>query len=139
MRQVIVLVTPVAIENAGWKFYLLFCIMNALGFPFVYFFLPEVLLHILWLNEFANPVTRLKARHWRRSTTSLRMLRSDSAWKRDSLELWKVWILVGQTPLQKAQFWNLRSWHSLGKSSRHQTGFKCSSPCFRHGCREVLS
>ncbi|KAG4441949.1 hypothetical protein IFR05_002568 [Cadophora sp. M221] len=38
---VIVLVTPVAIENAGWKFYLLFCIMNALSFPFVYFFLPE--------------------------------------------------------------------------------------------------
>ncbi|KAH6682819.1 general substrate transporter [Halenospora varia] len=38
---VIVLVTPVAIANAGWKFYLLFCIMNALSFPFVYFFLPE--------------------------------------------------------------------------------------------------
>ncbi|KAH8585505.1 general substrate transporter [Bisporella sp. PMI_857] len=38
---VIVLITPIAIENAGWKFYLLFCIMNLLAFPLVYFLLPE--------------------------------------------------------------------------------------------------
>ncbi len=37
--------TPAAIENTGWKIYLLFCIMIALSIPFVYFFLPEV-----WLS-----------------------------------------------------------------------------------------
>ncbi|RDW76938.1 hypothetical protein BP6252_04991 [Coleophoma cylindrospora] len=38
---VIAQITPVAIANSGWKFYILFCIMNALCFPFVYFFIPE--------------------------------------------------------------------------------------------------
>ncbi|PSN68627.1 general substrate transporter [Corynespora cassiicola Philippines] len=38
---VIAQVTPHAIENAGWKFYLLFCIMIALNIPFTYFFFPE--------------------------------------------------------------------------------------------------
>ncbi|KAL4876843.1 general substrate transporter [Aspergillus karnatakaensis] len=38
---VIALMTPTAIENTGWKIYLLFCIMLALSIPFVYFFMPE--------------------------------------------------------------------------------------------------
>ncbi|KAF1985168.1 general substrate transporter [Aulographum hederae CBS 113979] len=38
---VVALVTPPAIENIGWKFYILFCVMIALGIPFTYFFLPE--------------------------------------------------------------------------------------------------
>ncbi|OJJ55387.1 hypothetical protein ASPSYDRAFT_183410 [Aspergillus sydowii CBS 593.65] len=38
---VIAYMTPAAIENTGWKIYLLFCIMIALSIPFVYFFLPE--------------------------------------------------------------------------------------------------
>jgi len=40
--QVIVEMTPSAIDNTGWKIYILFCIMLVLGIPFVYFFLPEV-------------------------------------------------------------------------------------------------
>lgn len=40
--QVIAQITPHAIENAGWKFYLLFCIMIALNIPLTYFFFPEV-------------------------------------------------------------------------------------------------
>jgi membrane protein implicated in regulation of membrane protease activity len=39
---VIAIMTPTAIENTGWKIYLLFCIFLALSVPFVYFFLPEV-------------------------------------------------------------------------------------------------
>ncbi|KAH6869056.1 general substrate transporter [Thelonectria olida] len=38
---VIALVTPYAIETAGWKFYLLFCVMIVLTIPFTYFFFPE--------------------------------------------------------------------------------------------------
>jgi hypothetical protein len=38
---VIVLMTPSAIANAGWKIYILFDIMCMLGFPFTWFFLPE--------------------------------------------------------------------------------------------------
>ncbi|KAL3457223.1 general substrate transporter [Aspergillus heterothallicus] len=38
---VIAVMTPTAIENTGWKIYLLFCIFLALSIPFVYFFLPE--------------------------------------------------------------------------------------------------
>ncbi|KAI9168093.1 Sugar transporter STL1 [Paramyrothecium foliicola] len=38
---VIALITPYAIATAGWKFYILFCIMILLNMPFVYFFLPE--------------------------------------------------------------------------------------------------
>jgi hypothetical protein len=38
---VIVLMTPSAIANTGWKIYILFIIMSVLGFPFTYFFLPE--------------------------------------------------------------------------------------------------
>ncbi|KAM0293765.1 hypothetical protein ACHAO9_001451 [Fusarium lateritium] len=38
---VIALITPYAIDTAGWKFYLLFCIMILLNIPFTYFFLPE--------------------------------------------------------------------------------------------------
>lgn len=34
--------TPAAIENTGWKIYILFCIMLFLSIPIVYFFLPEV-------------------------------------------------------------------------------------------------
>lgn len=40
--QVIAQITPMAIEQAGWKFYLLFCVMITLNIPFVFFFLPEV-------------------------------------------------------------------------------------------------
>ncbi|KAL4897839.1 general substrate transporter [Aspergillus ambiguus] len=38
---VIAQMSPPAIANTGWKFYLLFCLMLALSIPFVYFFLPE--------------------------------------------------------------------------------------------------
>ncbi|KAL2826260.1 general substrate transporter [Aspergillus cavernicola] len=38
---IIALMTPAAIENTGWRIYLLFCFMIALSVPFVYFFLPE--------------------------------------------------------------------------------------------------
>ncbi|OAL03658.1 general substrate transporter [Phaeosphaeriaceae sp. SRC1lsM3a] len=38
---VIAQITPMAIEQAGWKFYLLFCVMITLNIPFVFFFLPE--------------------------------------------------------------------------------------------------
>ncbi|OBT74439.1 hypothetical protein VF21_06607 [Pseudogymnoascus sp. 05NY08] len=38
---VIVLITPTAIRNAGWKFYILFCIMNMLCIPFIWICLPE--------------------------------------------------------------------------------------------------
>ncbi|KPM43009.1 hypothetical protein AK830_g3531 [Neonectria ditissima] len=38
---VIALITPYAINTAGWKFYLLFCVMIVLNIPFTYFFLPE--------------------------------------------------------------------------------------------------
>ncbi|OAL53129.1 general substrate transporter [Pyrenochaeta sp. DS3sAY3a] len=38
---VIAQITPHAIENAGWKFYLLFCVMIALNIPFTYIFFPE--------------------------------------------------------------------------------------------------
>jgi hypothetical protein len=41
-RQVIVQMTPAAVQHTGWKIYLLFIIMTALSIPFVYFFLPEV-------------------------------------------------------------------------------------------------
>lgn len=41
-QQVIVLMAPTAIANTGWKIYILFILMSMLGFPFVYFFLPEV-------------------------------------------------------------------------------------------------
>jgi hypothetical protein len=40
--QVIALITPYAIANAGWKFYLLFCVMILLNIPVVYFFFPAV-------------------------------------------------------------------------------------------------
>lgn len=54
--QVIALVTPYALETAGWKFYLLFCFMIALSIPFTYFFLPEVLLFLLPFNR-PQPLT----------------------------------------------------------------------------------
>ncbi|KAL2676495.1 hypothetical protein Neosp_010253 [[Neocosmospora] mangrovei] len=38
---VIALITPYAIDTAGWKFYILFCVMILLNIPFTYFFLPE--------------------------------------------------------------------------------------------------
>ncbi|KAF5541172.1 sugar transporter [Fusarium phyllophilum] len=38
---VIALVTPYAIDTAGWKLYLLFCVMILLNIPFTFFFLPE--------------------------------------------------------------------------------------------------
>lgn len=42
--QVIALITPYAIRNAGWKFYLLFIIMISGGLVFTFFFFPEVCL-----------------------------------------------------------------------------------------------
>jgi hypothetical protein len=42
ISKVIALITPYAIDAAGWKFYLLFCVMILLNIPFTYFFLPEV-------------------------------------------------------------------------------------------------
>ncbi|KAJ5683440.1 General substrate transporter [Penicillium macrosclerotiorum] len=38
---VIAQMSPPAIANTGWRIYILFCIMNALSIPFVYFVLPE--------------------------------------------------------------------------------------------------
>lgn len=37
----IVQVTPVAIENIGWKTYIIFAILNATWVPIIYFFFPE--------------------------------------------------------------------------------------------------
>ncbi|GAA5902139.1 uncharacterized protein JCM6883_001308 [Sporobolomyces salmoneus] len=38
----IVMVTPVGIKNLGYKYYIIFAILNALIIPMCYFFLPEV-------------------------------------------------------------------------------------------------
>lgn len=39
---IIVQMTPTAVENTGWRIYLLFIFMQALSIPWVYFFVPEV-------------------------------------------------------------------------------------------------
>lgn len=53
--------TPAAIENTGWKIYILFCIMLFLSIPIVYFFLPEASssqllyrLHTVNMSQTAN-------------------------------------------------------------------------------------
>lgn len=62
MVKVIVLVTPTAIANAGWKFYLVFCIMNALSIPFVWFCLPEVRSILSQSDEPASDAMQLDKR-----------------------------------------------------------------------------
>ncbi|KAI6908160.1 general substrate transporter [Hortaea werneckii] len=37
----VVLVTPIGIDNIGWKFYIIWAILNALFVPIIYFFYPE--------------------------------------------------------------------------------------------------
>ena len=37
----IVQITPVAIENIGWKTYIIFAILNATWVPIIYIFFPE--------------------------------------------------------------------------------------------------
>lgn len=37
----IVQITPIAIENIGWKTYIIFAILNATWVPIIYFFFPE--------------------------------------------------------------------------------------------------
>lgn len=64
--QVIALITPYAINNAGWKFYLTFIVMIFLNMLFTFFFFPEVRFtrrstsmanHVL--ITFSRPVVRL--------------------------------------------------------------------------------
>jgi hypothetical protein len=42
---IIVQITPTAIENTGWRIYLLFIFMTTIGLFWVYFFVPEVSLN----------------------------------------------------------------------------------------------
>jgi hypothetical protein len=42
---IIVQITPTAIENTGWRIYLLFIFMTTIGLFWVYFFVPEVRLN----------------------------------------------------------------------------------------------
>lgn len=37
----IVQITPIAIENIGWKTYIVFAILNATWVPIIFFFFPE--------------------------------------------------------------------------------------------------
>lgn len=37
----VVLVTPIGIDNIGWKFYIIWAILNATFVPIVYLFYPE--------------------------------------------------------------------------------------------------
>lgn len=37
----VVLVTPIGIENIGWRFYIIWAILNACFVPIVYLFYPE--------------------------------------------------------------------------------------------------
>lgn len=37
----IVQITPIAIDNIGWKTYIIFAILNATWVPIIYFFFPE--------------------------------------------------------------------------------------------------
>lgn len=38
---VIVEITPIGIQNIGWRFYIVWTVLNAVFFPIVYFFYPE--------------------------------------------------------------------------------------------------
>jgi hypothetical protein len=40
-RQIIVQITPPAINNIGWRTYIIFAVLNALWVPIIYFFFPE--------------------------------------------------------------------------------------------------
>jgi hypothetical protein len=37
----IVQITPIAIQNIGWKTYIIFAVLNALWVPIIFFFFPE--------------------------------------------------------------------------------------------------
>tara|TARA_R110002060_G_scaffold68626_1_gene77357 strand:- start:434 stop:673 length:240 start_codon:yes stop_codon:yes gene_type:complete len=37
----IVQITPIAIENIGWKTYIIFAVLNAFWVPIIYLFFPE--------------------------------------------------------------------------------------------------
>lgn len=37
----IVQITPIAIENIGWKTYIIFAVLNATWVPIIYLFFPE--------------------------------------------------------------------------------------------------
>ena len=37
----VVMITPVAFNNIGWRTYLIFAVFNAAGVPIMYFFYPE--------------------------------------------------------------------------------------------------
>lgn len=37
----IVQITPIAIQNIGWKTYIIFAVLNALWVPIIYLFFPE--------------------------------------------------------------------------------------------------
>lgn len=41
-EKLVAMITPLAIESIGWKYYLLYCIMTVLAVVFSYFFVPEV-------------------------------------------------------------------------------------------------
>jgi hypothetical protein len=38
---VVVEITPIGIDSLGWKFYIIFTVLNAAFLPFLYFFFPE--------------------------------------------------------------------------------------------------
>jgi hypothetical protein len=40
-RQIIVQITPAAINNIGWRTYIIFAVLNALWVPIIYLFFPE--------------------------------------------------------------------------------------------------
>ena len=41
INYVVVQITPPAISNIGWKFYIIFAVLNFLWLPIIYFFFPE--------------------------------------------------------------------------------------------------
>jgi hypothetical protein len=40
-QQIIVQITPPAINNIGWRTYIIFAVLNALWVPIIFFFFPE--------------------------------------------------------------------------------------------------
>lgn len=61
----IVEITPVGIDNIGWKFWIVWTVTNAAFLPVLYFFYPETCMfsaknHITRSNSFTQPTEVLK-------------------------------------------------------------------------------
>ena len=41
MNFVIVEITPIGIQNVGWKFWIIWTVLNVVFLPVIYFFYPE--------------------------------------------------------------------------------------------------